>query len=103
MMKRFPRSLIFVGDHTEVPLGRDYTSWCMEACSKVHEHGMPNVFDAGRLFKTWPRWDDRINFRTTDETDDNIWSLTEAVLRLASNLFPWEGTTGEPGAGDKRA
>ena len=90
MMKRFPRSLIFVGDNPEVPLGRDYNSWIGEACSKFRELGMPCVFDASRLFYGWARAADLIHFRTSEETDHNVQSLIEAVLKLASNLFPWE-------------
>ena len=66
MMKRFPRSLIFVGDNPEVPMGRDYNSWITEACSKFRELGMPCVFDASRLFYGWPRADDLRRTTTCD-------------------------------------
>ena len=51
---------------------------------------MPCVFDSSRLFYGWPRAADLIHFRTADEKGHNVRSLIEAVLKLASNLFPWE-------------
>ena len=42
----------------EVPLGQDYSLWCIEVCQKFRKLGMMNVFDAGHLFKAMPRDDD---------------------------------------------
>ena len=55
MMKRFPRSLIFVGDHCEIPLGDDYDSWVMETTIKFRSLGMPRVYDTGQIFQAMLR------------------------------------------------
>ena len=58
MMKRFPRAVLFVGDHEDVPLGEDSLTWQQAAIVQFLLLGIHNVFDAGTIFRAMPNCED---------------------------------------------
>ena len=90
LCKRFPRTVIFIGDHADLPLGEEYHSWVIEALAQFRQNGMYNVFEAGTLFQAMPGTEhDQDHFGSNSESQENVQRVMKAVTRFASTLFPW--------------